>query len=411
MAGDLRRAAAAVSACARVVCSAGVDCEPVAQDDLVGVLVDRLSTVTVGLQRDVVLEVCAEWAERRVLAALDAAAVDVAHLSGLPVAAVRTPAGQRAALRAAGVKPPAQLHLAAVESLPGTPVVLALVRLRALEDLADQLDRGRWAPVWAAAWDAESRQGSFDETVAALLPRFPRASELGWALIAFETHKHVNLIWHQANKLVRSFPDRSAADLLGWGWVGLRTALRLFDPDLGFAFSTYACSRVIGAIRDGVRSENPVPKRLNTFTRKVAAVEAELAQTLGRPPTLEEVSASVGVELASLDVLRRTAPAASVEEIVSGLGDRGVVPRWLVASEDTESAALSTVRRDAIVRALEQLPPVDAEAVRLLVMEGLNPTEARAVTGATARQLRQRKERGLAALRENLNEWAESSAE
>lgn len=194
--------------------------------------------------------------------------------------------------------------------------------------------------------------------------------------------------------------------MVGWGWLGLRTALRHYDPELGFTFSTYACTRIIGAIRDGVRAESPVPKRLNTFSRKVAAVEADLTQALGRVPTSEEVATTVGAELRSLELVRRTAPQASIDEIAALLSERGTTPGWMVADADVEGEALALTVRDAIDDALSLLPADEATAVRLLVMEGLTPTEARIATGATARALRQRKERGLAALREALGEWS-----
>lgn len=406
MAGDVRRTYAAAASAARLVSSSCGLSYDQALEGVSHAILDALSACLSGHQRDVVVEACRQWALDTVEQFWVASAQELAHLTDLPLPAARTSAGQHQALRDAGFVVPEDFSRDDLCALPGTPLVLAVMRVSDLSELAAQLADGVWPAAFAAAFDGQTRDGSFDRTIEALRPEFPLVSEVGWALITFETHKHVNLIWHQANKLVRSFPERSASDLLGWGWVGLRTALRLFDPDLGFAFSTYACSRVIGSIRDGVRSENPVPKRLNTFTRKVAAVEAELTQRLGRSPTLEEVSASIGVELESLAILQRTAPAASVEEVVSGLGDRGVVPSWLVASQDTEDLALSSLQAEAITRALSELPEAEAQAVRLLVMEGLNPTEARQLTGATARQLRQRKERGLAALRQSLQDWS-----
>jgi len=47
-------------------------------------------------------------------------------------------------------------------------------------------------------------------------------------------------------------------------------------------------------------------------------------------------------------------------------------------------------------------------AVRLLVLEQLEPKEAAARSGVKTRQLRQRKERGLALLRSELEPWSQS---
>jgi DNA-directed RNA polymerase specialized sigma24 family protein len=65
---------------------------------------------------------------------------------------------------------------------------------------------------------------------------------------------------------------------------------------------------------------------------------------------------------------------------------------------------LSHIDAATISRALEMLPVEEAQAIRLLILEDRNPTEARQIAGVTARQLRQRKERALHALRDQLAE-------
>lgn len=402
MAGDLRRASAAIHACATTLSSAtssprkGSTYERLI-DQLTTACCDSLTTRTTGEQRDVVLETLTQQAQAHLTDSLNRISVDLAHICDMPASAIRSGLGHAQLLDDNG-------------RIPNTPAGRKLTRLDQLSQALVTLDRGTLSDPWQHAWENAERTGTFDETVAELTPSVPGAGDLGWALIVFETHKHTNLIWHQANKLVRSFPDRHASDLLGWGWLGLRVALRHYDPTLGFTFSTYACSRIIGSIRDGVRSENPIPKRLNTFTRKVAAAEAELTQSLGRSPSLEEVSERIGVELSALDILPRTAPQASVDELLGQADERGGYLNRLVSGDDPADSALASIEADLVAEALAQLNPDDALAVKLLVMDGMNPTEARAVTGATARQLRQRKERGLAALRDSLTAWHETES-
>lgn len=404
MAGDLRRAVHAINACTKSTARAmSAPSRGQARDDIQQSLTqacrDALTQRTTGDQRSIVLDALTEQARILLTQALTERSATLAERTGIPAAAIRSGLGRD------------QIIGAHDGALPNTPIGRQLAQLDRIQSELDQIDTGNQQHPWAEAWDAAARSGNFDQTIEELLPANDQASELGWALIGFETHKHTNLIWHQANKLVRSFPDRQASDLLGWGWLGLRVALRHYDPTLGFTFSTYACSRIIGSIRDGVRSENPIPKRLNTFTRKVAAAEADLTQKLGRNPSLEEVSDSIGVELSALDILPRTAPQASVNEILDQADERGGHLNWLISPDDPADAALASIESDIVARALDALNPDDAAAVRLLVMEGLNPTEARAVTGASARQLRQRKERALAALRDSLADWHQDASE
>jgi RNA polymerase sigma factor (sigma-70 family) len=230
------------------------------------------------------------------------------------------------------------------------------------------------------------------------------AEALCWNVIGYEAQRHVRLIWHEANKLTRFFPDRTAADLLGWGWQGLHVGLRNFDPSRGFRFSTYACSRISGAIRDGVRSENPIPKRLLTFQRKVLSAEEQLSSKLGRVPSLAEVAEHMGETDEALSILSRLSQAASVEEM-SNSESRSAELRALVDSTDPADAAIASMQRNAIEDAINGLSPQDAEIARLLLLEGLSPAEARERTGTSPRQLRQRWNRSRDQLAEALSEW------
>lgn len=281
-------------------------------------------------------------------------------------------------------------------------------RVEELREVVKEVRSGKLLEKLQTVWDETQNTGMVDETVKAYTAQGWGAMDISWAVITFETHKNIKLIWHQANKLERHFPDRTSADLFGWGWIGLRTALRHYDPSRGYTFSTYACTRIAGSIRDGVRSEDPVPKRLATYARKVAKAEDSLTQSMGRKPSLEEVANHIGEETEKLSIMSRLAPAASVDEIVNSASERGSFPSWLIDLADPADSALDSACASAIENALSQLPQEEREAIQLLIMEARTPTEARRVTGATARQMRQRRERGLNALRGALEPWAEA---
>lgn len=229
------------------------------------------------------------------------------------------------------------------------------------------------------------------------------AERLCWAVIGFEAQFHIRLIWHEANKLCRSFPDRTPADLLGWGWQGLHVALRNFDPTKGFRFSTYACQRISGAIRDGVRSENPIPKRLLTFQRKVMRAEEDLQTELGRVPKLAEVAARLGQDDDALVILGRLQTVVSVDELTSG--ENATEIDQLIEQRDPADMAIAAAQRAAIDSALEELHVEDAEVARLVLFEQLSPAEVRERTGASPRQVRQRWAKSREHLQTALAQW------
>jgi RNA polymerase sigma factor for flagellar operon FliA len=223
--------------------------------------------------------------------------------------------------------------------------------------------------------------------------------------------------------MAQSYTGYSAEDLFGWGWKGLIVALRGYDPTAS-AFSTYAVTRIVGHIQDGVRAESPIPKRLGTFSRKAVATEeilsvelgrpptaeetaeamcrARLLRELGRPPTLAEVAARAHEELAQLKLRPRLAIPATIDEAAGPEGEGVVLPSM---GPDPSDVALATALRDEIEAALAALPAEESEAVRLLDYEGVSYDEARMRTGASRRQLHQRRARGRERLAESLSGW------
>lgn len=251
-------------------------------------------------------------------------------------------------------------------------------------------------------WTITTKTADLDTTIAEANQAGIDGERLAWALIGYEALNHLPLVWHQANKLAAS-GGYDADDLVGWGWQGLRVALRQYDPSQ-FAFSTYACTRISGNMRDGVRAESPIPKRLGTELRKLTKIEEELAVELERTPTLTEVAEKMALTWDHAQVLARCVPAASIEELAEP--GYGRAPRALTDDMDVEAVATSLVLAGDVEAALAQIDPLDAQAVRLLVIDEIPVAQARAITGATARQLRQRRQRGMAHLSALLAHWA-----
>src|SRR5687767_1663419 len=66
---------------------------------------------------------------------------------------------------------------------------------------------------------------------------------------------HLPMVYKLAAQIHRTIGRKGELeDLVSCGVEGLMRALERFDPDLGYAFSTYAYPRIRGAIWDGVRA-------------------------------------------------------------------------------------------------------------------------------------------------------------
>mmetsp|Transcript_29759 Transcript_29759/g.28456 ORF Transcript_29759/g.28456 Transcript_29759/m.28456 type:complete len:389 (+) Transcript_29759:113-1279(+) len=95
-------------------------------------------------------------------------------------------------------------------------------------------------------------------------------------------------------------------DLVYEGVKGLKKALSRFDPEKGFAFSTYAYPWIREYIRLALASSLPIalPMHVYRLLVKVRAVQERLA-SLGRPPTDEEMAEELCISMERFEVVRR----------------------------------------------------------------------------------------------------------
>lgn len=94
-------------------------------------------------------------------------------------------------------------------------------------------------------------------------------------------------------------------DLYQAGCVGLIKAADNFDPDRGFAFSTYAVPVILGEIRRIFRDGGSVKvgRALKEKARKAMREKDKLAVSLGREPTISEFAEHIGVDAAEASEL------------------------------------------------------------------------------------------------------------
>ena len=89
-------------------------------------------------------------------------------------------------------------------------------------------------------------------------------------------------------------------DLISDGMMGLLDAIDKFDLDRGLLFQTYAVPRVRGAIVDGLRSSDWVPRLVREKLRDINLATATLEQRLHRRPHESEVADELGIEVKEL---------------------------------------------------------------------------------------------------------------
>ena len=173
-------------------------------------------------------------------------------------------------------------------------------------------------------------------------------------------------------------------DLVSAGVFGLIDAVERFDSDRGVKFETFAVPRIRGAIFDGLRSLDWVPRSVRSRAREVETAFHDLEAKLGRSPGEEELSSHLGIT--NTEFQRWLAAIAST---TVGPLDRALVagaePRSLRGdTPDSPSGAYEEVEiRRAVKAEIRKLPDREKLVLSLYYDEGLTLAEIGGVLGVT----------------------------
>lgn len=102
--------------------------------------------------------------------------------------------------------------------------------------------------------------------------------------------QYAPLVKYVAGNLFQSIPKNvEFDDLVSAGIFGLFDAIEKFDLDMNVQFKTYAITRIQGAIRDELRSNDPLPRSVRKRIRDVDEATQTLQDRFERAPTVDEI--------------------------------------------------------------------------------------------------------------------------
>lgn len=142
--------------------------------------------------------------------------------------------------------------------------------------------------------------------------------ELGWRVIndndAEARQRLVNSNLRLVVAIARHYMNRGLAlgDVIAEGNLGLIRAVDGFDPARGARFSTYASWWIKQAIKRSLmnaRQPIHIPAYMLELITRWKAMEMELAERYGRPPTPVELAKEMGLSRSQLNYLRRAVRA------------------------------------------------------------------------------------------------------
>lgn len=204
-------------------------------------------------------------------------------------------------------------------------------------------------------------------------------------------------------------PTLDADDLLGYGVMGLMTAIDRFSPEKGFKFETFAVSRIRGAIIDELRAQDWLPRSLRQKAKEIEATLRELENELGRSASDAELASRlhVPVEQVPKALGEITAPVLSLDELVGVGGEDGQKVTWLDALPDDRLGPAAAYDQEEMIEILAQAIDALPERERLLIAlyyhEGLTLKEIGQVLSVTESRVCQLHAQAVGRLRAKIN--------
>ncbi len=222
----------------------------------------------------------------------------------------------------------------------------------------------------------------------------------------FLAEHYAFLVKYAAGRLSMTLPDSvEYQDLVSYGCFGLLDAVDKFEPERGIKFETYASARIRGAILDGLRSVDWIPRSVRAKARRFEMALRALESTLGRSASDSELAEALGLPLdqyyAMLDEVRTTS-VLSLDEVINP--DSSDDPlKMLDTIEDKEEHIEERLLHSELLQdlagAIDRLPERERTVVALYYHESLTLKEIGHVLDVSESRVSQIHTKAIASLR------------
>ena len=149
--------------------------------------------------------------------------------------------------------------------------------------------------------------------------------------------------------------------------VGLLNAVDRFDPDMGTRFSTFAVPTILGELRQHFRDHTWAlrpPRRLQALSVQIEHARDDLLTSLGRQPTVADLSERLGAEQELILQALEIAVARQTVPLDGPSSEDGEGPEEPRSGRDDDGYARAEDRAQ-LVSLLRVLSREDAEIVLL----------------------------------------------
>lgn len=226
--------------------------------------------------------------------------------------------------------------------------------------------------------------------------------------------RYAPLVKYVAGRIAIGLPPNvDFDDLVSFGVFGLIDALDKYDPNRGIKFETYAIARVRGAILDGLRESDWVPRSVRQKAKELERVCADLEHRLGRSATDIEISQAMGVTMEQFQELLEEVSCTtltSLDELwmVHGIEEESVrVMDMVKDAEVSDPIKLVEIEeiKSQLAEAISKLPDRERLVVALYYYEGLTLKEIGEILDISESRVSQIHTKAVFRLRGRLSRW------
>ena len=209
--------------------------------------------------------------------------------------------------------------------------------------------------------------------------------------------KYASMVRYVAGRIAIGMPSSvEFDDLVGYGVFGLLDAIEKYDSSKKVKFSTYAVSRIRGAIFDELRSIDWVPRSVRQKAREIEDTIASVEGKLGRAATNEEIADSMNMSMTDYNQLLLKVSSTTLLSLADtryksdssdklSLGDSIEAPSSMNPDIVVEKEAIKKIIIDAIC----QLPEREKQVLIMYYYENMTLREIGEVLNVTESRVSQ----------------------
>ena len=216
----------------------------------------------------------------------------------------------------------------------------------------------------------------------------------------------VNII---TEKIYKSLPNSfHKDDIKSLALLGLYDALEKYDPERDLKFETYATFRIRGAILDGLRKEDWLPRKTRERAKKVASIVSSLEQKYLRSVTPEEVALEADLPVGEVRHLMDENYLSNILSIDEERNNDDHESQSFVLKDDTiktpEEELVRSERIQELVQRIKELTEKEQLVLSLLYVEDLSFTEVGQILDLSTSRISQIHSKAIKKLRDLLQE-------